>query len=199
MAETGTGHMMVPLVPRWQFEGAKNSSCATWRGSTVVPEFLNKWPIASCLLSDVFHKFLQLDLFSMLIPGFFCESSWRSSLLKVWNDTPPPPGKQVPSLGTMSTSNSTSVTKRRDDDTVFLAKFSPAIFMEGLNLRSCGKNRPSASVGFSTPKWSWKHLWPPFSQNYGGIMPILSKNLLQMLPMVLLSIIRGLKSTGGIH
>ena len=111
----------------------------------------------------------------------------------------PPPRKQVPSLGTMSTSNSTSVTKRRDDDTVFLAKFSPAIFMEGLNLRSCGKNRPSASVGFSTPKWSWKHLWPPFSQNYGGIMPILSKNLLQMLPMVLLSIIRGLKSTGGIH
>ena len=69
----------------------QNSSCATWRGSTVVPEFLNKWPIASCFLSDVFHKFLQLDLFSMLIPGFFCESSWRSSLLKVWNDTPPPP------------------------------------------------------------------------------------------------------------
>lgn len=164
MAETGTGQMMVPLVPCWQFEGAKNSSCATWRGSTVVPEFLNKWPIVSCFLSDVFRKFLQLDLFSMLFPEGFLRIFVKLPLTGVkWHD--PPPRKQVPSLGTMSTSNSTSVTKRRDDDTVFLAKFSPAIFMEGLNLRSCA-HRPSASVGFRLPSGPGNTYGPLFPESW---------------------------------
>lgn len=131
----------------------QNSSCATWRESTVVPEFLNKWPIASCFLSDVFHKFLQLDLFSMLIPGFVLRIFVKKLPLKGVKWHPPPPQEKVPSLGTMSTSNSTSVTKRRDDDTVFLAKFSPAIFMEGLNLRSCCWQTIRFSW-VSIPKWS---------------------------------------------